>query len=169
MRTQPIRTLATVSAPAHRHLKPNIDDPVWDNVRDYVADFMEANDIKTHISLLAPGFDQLCAHTAHWLGRDIAVVRPFPDHARPWPPREREGAELLMSAASDIVTISDTPVRSSVRVAYARIVDAADALLALDTEDSVIVARAKKRAQARGIPIYVSSGLDIMDGTFHTV
>ena len=169
MGIQTIKTMATVSAPAHRHLKPNIDDPVWNNVRDYVANFMIEHDVKTHVSFLAPGFDQLCASTAHWLGKDIAVVRPFPDHARPWPPKERETAEMLMLVAKNITTISQTPTRASVREAYAKIVDEADALLVLDAGKSAIVSNATKRAQERNIPIYVSSGLDIMDGTFHTL
>lgn len=169
MDTIQIPTLATVSAPPHRHLKTDIDDPMWMPVRDTMVKFIETHSVSTHISTLAPGFDQLVASIAHWMGRDIVVIRPFPDHERPWPPRARENAELLMAVATDIITVSPTVTRKSVSDAYALVADRADALAAIDVGDSVTVKNAMRRVAKRNVPTYVATGTDILDGTFRTI
>lgn len=164
--SQPL-TFATVSAPAYRHLRSDIDDPIWFPVRDEIARFIEANDVKRHVSFLAPGFDQMAASVAHWMGIEVEVVRPFPDHADRWPPKERENTELLMRLADEVITIHPTRQPTSVDRAYKRIVQDADILLAIETGRSVVVERAIARAKEKSIPIRVSSGLDIMEGKFY--
>ena len=164
-----IKRLATVSAPAHRHLGADLSNTDWSSMRNALFDLMTERNVQRHVSMAAPGLDQLAASVAGWLEIEHEVVRPFPDHERPWPAEQAEYARTLVDTAAEVLTVSDVPRRSAVGLAYKTVVERADALFAIDADDSVIVAHAIENARARKIPIFLSRGDDVVTGRYVTI
>ena len=155
--------LATISAPAHRHLGTNINSPVWNDMRELVFKLVIAHNIQTHASAMMPGLDQMCAALMSLLIKDIIVIRPFEGHHKLWPPKEQELADLNIKCATDIITISNKPTRQSVTDANARIVDIADELLILDAHNSITAKHAIERASEQHKTIHLLKDAQILD------
>jgi hypothetical protein len=158
--------MATMSAPAHRHLGQDALSPRWAPVRAAMLRFMQEHGVRTHVSMMAPGLDQVTNSVVGLSGRRTCVVRPFPDHARLWPPREREYATLATNSADEVVTTCDTHTPDAVAKANETIVGLADVLVAIDAEDSKVIANAMRRCRETGIPVYLSCGENIERGVF---
>lgn len=164
-----IGRLATVSAPAHRHLGADVSKPEWGPMRDTLFDLMSEHDVKCHVSIAAPGLDQLAASVAGWLEIEHEIVRPFPDHERTWPAEQADRARNLVDTATNVITVSQTPSRFAVGLAYKTVVERADALFAIDADDSVTVAHAIENARIREIPVFLSRGDDVSAGRYVTI
>ena len=165
--TYPI--LATVSAPAHRHLGSDISQPQWHNIKMTMLDFILEHNVQTHVSMLTPGFDQLVSSLITNLGLDTIVIRPFPNHARFWPPREQEFANLDTDCAKQVITISNETDYKSVAKAYRKIVEISDVLVAVDAFNSTIVDIAVKQAKQDDKTIYIANNVNIFDGILERI
>ena len=164
--------MATISAPAHRHLGSNVLNDAWNDIRIWMLNFINEHNVQTHVSMMAPGFDQVTDSAVAWSNCKTHLVIPCRDYYKPWPPAESEYAERITNIAethNNLTIISDKISAKSVSEANKKIVEMADVIVAIDKDNSKIVAKAIERCKSLNKPMYLAKDNDIISATFRKI